>query len=190
MKITKKRREEIAREIIDRNTLGVPFNNIDVSEFSAACQECMDGVVRKVNPQFPKDPRHLHMLIDGEWQSKSWRKMIYPVSKEQDAKRIMRHAIRSDMNDFISSTSDRFCQHCFGEENLTVDHVSPPFDEIANDFIMIYGIPEFEDPPPGHVVKIFNCMDLEAKWVAFHASFACYQVLCRSCNSSKGARTQ
>lgn len=186
MKITKKAREEKAREIIDRNALDVPFSKQDVFEFSTACQEYIAGVVRKVNPQFPKDHRHLHMLIDGVWQNKSWRKMIYPISKEQDAKRIMRHAVRMDMMDFMDATSDKFCQHCFTEENLTVDHVSPPFDDIANEFIKTHGVPELDDPPRGQVINLFRDMDIEAAWVSFHASHACYQILCRSCNASKG----
>lgn len=31
-------------------------------------------------------------------------------------------------------------------------------------------------------------IDLEAHWIAFHAARATYQLLCRSCNSRKGAR--
>ena len=30
--------------------------------------------------------------------------------------------------------------------------------------------------------------DQEARWIAFHASRAIYQVLCRSCNSAKGRK--
>jgi len=67
--------------------------------------------------------------------------------------------------------------------------VSPPFDEIANDFIAEFGLPKvIGSPDPSIVVNIFEDGEAEYQWAQFHAERAVYQLLCRSCNASKGKR--
>ena len=185
-KPTKKAREQTVREIIDRNILDVPFSTEDTAHLADACQHDIAGAVRRVNPQFPSDTRHLHMLEDGVWAAKSWRKLIYPINKEQQAKRVMRHCIIHDLMDYMDAADDKRCANCESLDDLTVDHVAPPFDDIANEFILFYGIPETVDPPVGQVVNVFADINMEASWIAYHAANACYQILCRSCNASKG----
>lgn len=189
-KITKKYRLEKAREIIDRNAIDVPFNSYDVECFSIVCDKEIDGAVRRINPQFPhSDPRHLHTLIDGVWEARSWRKWINPLSPEQEVKRVMRFSVSEDMRDFMSSCYPQECEICGSVDDLTVDHVSPPFDDIANNFISESGIPEIVGPrDTSRVINEFADIDAEASWIAYHASSATYQILCRSCNASKGKK--
>lgn len=190
-KLTKKRRFEIAREIIDRNTIDVPFSCSDVEQLAEVCQAPVDGAVRKVNPQFPNsDPRHLHTLVDGEWAARSWRKWIDSVTPEQEAKKAMRFVVREDMRDFLDAVGgDAYCQWCGSSEDLTVDHSYVPFDDIANSYIEARGLPKVcEHPSPNIVVNVIEDPNTEAEWIAHHASLAEYQILCRSCNSSKGKR--
>ena len=189
-KITKKFRMEKAREIIDRNEIGVLFPDDDVEEFGDVCQMPIEAAVRAINPQFPRtDPRHLRTMIDGVWEARSWRKWIDKVTPEQEAKRAMRFAVRNDLKDFRDCISPDYCQRCGACEDLTVDHEWPPFDHIANEFLEAYGLPVIVgSPDPAVVVNIMEDPDLEAQWIAFHASRATYQILCRSCNASKGKR--
>lgn len=189
IKPTKKWRLEKAREIIDRNKMNIPFSDQDTKEFAEACEQPITGAVRKINPQYPSDPRHLHTEIDGIWAARSWRKFIHPVPPIQQAKRIMRHVVGDDMRDFSGCVDPRECAWCGSTDDLTVDHVAPPFDDIASEYIEMFGLPEFQEPATlMDVVNCFADIDVEAQWVAFHASRACYQMLCRSCNSKKGKR--
>ena len=188
MKITKKSRLEACRNLIDKNQIDVYFNDSDTEQLAEILQHDIAGAIRRKNPQFPSDPRHLHTLIDGVWDGRSWRKMIeQTATPESEAKRVMRHLISQDMREFMDSMDHPFCLNCFVDENLTVDHVKPPFSEIANEFIKEHGLPEIQDnPDPNTVVKQFADFDMEAKWVHFHSENAAYQILCRSCNASKG----
>lgn len=188
-RITKKWRKEQAQLIIDRNVLEVPFSSADASEFSEVCQHDIEGAVRKVNPQFPSDPRHLHMLVDDQWQPYSWNKLISALTPEQEVKRVMRFAIRDDLADFRMSVDPQACEQCGSTEYLTTDHMLEPFDNIANDFIAESGLPKIcKSPCANMVVSIFADMNQEADFIAYHASRATYQLLCRSCNSRKGKR--
>ena len=175
-KRTKKWRIEKAREIIDRNHIDVPFPVEDLIDFSDVVELCVDGAIRKVNPQFPSDPRHLHTLIDGKWEA-----------PESEVKRVMRFLIRDDLADFMSCIEPKECAYCGAVYDLTVDHVDPPFNHIAKSFMKIHGLPEVVDnPDTGMVTKCFADFNIEAQWIAYHAENACYQVLCRSCNARKG----
>ena len=188
-KMTKKFRMEKAREIIDRNEIDVPFPDDDVEEFAAICQHPITAAVRRRNPEFPNDYRHLHTEIEGVWAARSWRKLITPLTPEQQAKTIMRSIVKEDMKEYLSSASPQECMNCESLDDLTVDHVHPPFDDIALEFFGIYGIPEIEIPDDNfRVLDRFADPNLEAYWIAFHASRATYQILCRSCNASKGKR--
>lgn len=188
-KITKKARIEKAREIIDRNELNVPFPDGDVQEFAAVCQQPITAAIRRMNPLFPNDYRHLHTEIDGVWAARSWRKLISPITPLQQAKIIMRHSIWQDMRDFSSCATPQECASCGAVDDITVDHVWPPFDHIAMEFIEAHGVPEIEIPDDNfRVLDRFADAELEGKWVHFHAERAVYQLLCRSCNASKGKR--
>ena len=187
---TKKWRKEKAREIIDRNALDVPFSEADLREFADVTGSDIEGAVWTDNPQFPSDPRHVCVLIDGKWRAWSWNKAIdQNVTPESEAKRVMRFIVREDMKEFKESVKPLECANCGATDNPTVDHANEPFDNIANAFMQQYGVPEIvESDDPNRVIKMFKDMNMEAAWIAFHASIAEYQILCRSCNASKGKR--
>lgn len=183
---TKKARRERARALIDANAIDEPFSEQDTALMNELLGVQFAGYVRRINPDYPTDPRHLHALDGDQWGAFSWNKAISPISAEQNVKRVMREIVREDMRDFLS-TQDPFCAHCGASDDLTVDH-TPPFDEIANEFIRQFGLPELAAAPSG-VGNVFADENIEAEWILFHAARATYlQVLCRLCNSSKGKR--
>lgn len=185
--LTKKARKERARALIDANLIDVPFSQQDTVLMNGLLGVEFDGYVRRHNFDFPTDPRHLHALAGGQWKSFSWNKAISPINETQNAKRVMREIVREDMRDFLS-TQEPACAHCGADDDLTVDH-TPPFDEIANEFIAQFGIPEIVATTCGGA-NTFADDNMVDEWIPFHASRVSYlQVLCRSCNSSKGKRS-
>ena len=188
--LTKKWRKEQVRAVIDRNKISVPFDGSDVSIFSDLCQKKMDSACRHINPQYPSDPRYVKILLDGKWDGFGWNKAIdQPADPAFEMKRVMRHLVADDMREFMDSVKQKECATCKATDNLSVDHVYPAFVEMANYFIQLHGIAVIIDSPDkSKVVKMFADPDMEAAWVSFHAQHAVYQILCRSCNSRKGAK--
>lgn len=185
MRITKKYRTELARSIIDRNVLNVPFSAEDTQQLNEALCTSFDGFVRRRNPQYPSDPRHLHGCTFGEYAAFSWLKAISPVSEIQDVKTVMREAIAPCLCEFMESQDEPSCEHCGATERLTVDH-NPHFDGIALSYLADHGVPRIIDAPNG-VGNVFESIDVEARWISYHASkITRYAILCRSCNASKG----
>jgi 5-methylcytosine-specific restriction endonuclease McrA len=196
---TKKSLVERARLIIDRNQLDVPFSAEDVAEFADVTGTHIRFAVRRRNPAFPKDPRHVH-VIAYDWTSPqewSWVKAIN-ISRDrdpEDALRMRRHqreqqalryCIAKDLREFLDSQWPAECAACGSTDHLTADHAGTPFIHIAREFISLLGPIELLDTP-GMGATIADA-NMEATWIAFHASRASYSVLCRSCNSKKGAR--
>lgn len=185
-KPTKAWRIAQARAIIDRNVIGVEFDMLDVAEMNDVLETSCAGFMRKRNPRYP-DPRHLHALNGGVWDSLSWNKAISPIDQKQLATKVMRASIAQDMADFIDSQDDQSCRACGVPYDLTCDH-TPNFDDIVKAFVDAHGWPELDDAPDG-VGQMFKDIDVEAAWVCFHQSRVEYlQILCRPCNASKGKR--
>lgn len=186
--VTKTYRRAMCREIIDRNCLLVDFSDDDVREFVKMAGwdgEGITAIQRRKNPKFPSDTRHLHVCIDGEWQSKSWVKSIAPPAKYAEEKSVMRKAITTDTQEYLYGCGIDCCEHCGSDQNLQVDHSDPAFDEIAIGFFNVVGVPSII-PCQSGVGYVFKDIDAEAAWIAFHTANANYQILCRSCNASKG----
>lgn len=187
-KVTKKARLEKAREVIDRNVLNVPFSDADWQEFQEAVQmPNASGAVRRVNPSYPhSDPRHVRFFIDGEEVAASWRKAIEGRNPKNDMVRALRLAVQPCLYEFKDAVEWLGCTHCGSTDNLQVDHVWPPFDDIAQKFLdRKNGDVKLENEKNG-IGWVIADPDVEGEWVAFHASHAEYQMLCRSCNASKG----
>lgn len=188
-----------AREIIDGYALGAPFNATHLSELADLSGTELRAATRHSNPMFPADPRHLH-VVAYDWiepQQWSWRSAIEDAHKKdpvealrqrQHQKRMfaLRHAVRMDLRDFRMAISDPACASCGAIDDLTTDHISPAFIQIAMQFLDRHQ--HFELRKVRGCGDLIACMDLEAEWVAFHASLASYQLLCRGCNSRKGAQ--
>lgn len=186
--LTKKARIEQARVIIDRNVLDVPFTAEDLEEFiEVTGMGQVTGAVRRLNPTYPNaDPRHVRFILDGVETAVSWRKAIEGKNPKSDLQRALRVAIAPCLREFKDAMEGQDCNHCGSTEYLQVDHVYPPFQEILEAFIAHKGEDiELKNEANG-IGWVIADIDVEAEWVAFHASRAEYQILCRSCNASKG----
>jgi len=189
LKLTKKRRHELAREVIDRNVIGVPFSVKDTAELNHVLGTDFIGFERRHNPRHPSDPRHLYRQDLLGWESISWNKCISPISETAQFKAVMRDAIApcvAEAREVFVDMLDSGCEHCGATSHLQVDHIDPSFDEIANEWLKSCK-PEIQPHQSGSG-WVFTHTDVEAHWIAFHAARAKYQMLCRSCNASKGKR--
>lgn len=185
-RITKKWRVEKAREIIDRNEIDVPFPPGDVEEFAEVVQVAIEGAVRRFNPTYPSDPRHLWVTVGGVDRPLSWNKAIKGRSEQQETMQALRLAVSPCLQEFRDAVEGEPCAHCGATDLLQVDHVWPPFYDIAQAFISSQdGVVKLENLDNGQGWVMAD-PDTEASWVAFHAARAEYQILCRSCNASKG----
>jgi len=185
--LTKKARIDMIRARIDANAMGIPWSEIDVDFFNLVCGTVFAGIKRMRNPSYPSDPRHIHVHNGNlEWHEFSWNKAINgeglrPVHK------VLRDAVADDLRAYRADNAQNGCEKCAAVVDLTTDHVDPPFFEIAEQFIAA--------EPEINLVRgasgsgwIMESVEQEARWIAFHASLATYQVLCRSCNSAKGRK--
>lgn len=191
---TKSGRLQAARALIDSHGFDQVWSSAAVRELAALTGTPLRAVIKKRNAKFPNDLRHLHVLA-YDWttpQQWSWNKAIEFEGRDEARIRrkqldALRDAVRADLADFLAAA----VQACAGEgcramHDLTVDHVAPPFIEIAEAFLAERG-------PLALVATDGGCDVIAedavlAEWVAFHAARSTYQVLCRSCNARKGAR--
>lgn len=183
MQLSKKLRKAFTRVLIDSQVVGKPFSRGDMAAFRWLTGIDADSAVKTPNPEYPFDSRHVY--VDG--RSLSWNRAIEGYDDHQKLKRTMRSIIRQDLRDFLSAVEPQECSHCGAVDDLTADHADVPFDAIASDFISKYGPIAVEHKANG-VGDRFSDAGLEASWIAYHAANATYQVLCRSCNASKGKR--
>jgi hypothetical protein len=188
-----------ARVIIDKNVRGVPFNSDDLKRLSDITGTEIYFAVKRKNPFFPGDLRHLHVIAydwdePTEW---SWRQAIeifrdrdpqeaLEMRQHQRVWRALRFSIKGVMREFVLSAD--VCAVCGDFEDLTCDHTNPPFITIAEEYLSTYGAPELVDCPGAG--KVIKDLDIEAAWIQFHGQRASYQALCRSCNSAKGVRAK
>lgn len=189
MKLTKKRRKEICREIIDRCPIGAEFPPDDLALFNEMCGTIWLAAKHMRNEEYP-DPRHVHVTDGTRWQAFSWNKAISPITDWTELCKTMRALAAEQAKEYMSETSETECawEHkggCNGP--LQADHAGMPFDDIAKEFVQTFGTPELEDGPPG-AGKIFKDIDMEANWIGFHAQRVVWQLLCRTHNASKGKR--
>jgi hypothetical protein len=198
-KQTVQSRIDRVREIIDSYPRNKPFSKAHCAELSELSNTEIRFAVKRRNPMFPKDERHLHVTA-GDWpepQQWSWREAIRvagarnPEAARANRKRqklmfALRYAVKPDMDDFRAAAEPRACRVCWFAEDLSTDHIKPPFLEIATAFLERY--PDIELREVQGCGDLIASVDIEAEWIAFHAARATYQLLCRSCNSRKGAR--
>lgn len=192
MQLNKTQRKERMREIIDGYPLGVPFSDADRDEVTALTGVPLEHIEHRFNQAHPSDPRHLRVRYPGkaandELEPFSWNKAISPKKAETLAKEAMRKAV-ADQIDEVRQCVEPVCEECgkaMDSKDVCVDHLYP-FSVLAEQFFdQIGGLPELKDGPAG-AGRVLADPSLENDWVVFHAENACYQVLCRSCNASKG----
>ncbi len=181
------------RALIDRTPFGCEFTAADLAEFNELTGVDATAARHMPNPTYPSDPRYVQVRGPDGWDGISWTNRIRSPNPKTELHKTLRVEIDPIIAEVKAALNVRVCPNptgnakCNGPNNLQVDHVGLPFDEIASMFIAMSGPIDIEKGPPGGVDTIRD-RDLAAHWIEFHASHATYQILCRSCNASKGKR--
>jgi 5-methylcytosine-specific restriction endonuclease McrA len=172
------------RALIDDNVFGKPFNEEHLQIAGALCGFTFLSITRMPCPGYPNNTRHLIVQtecgIDGPF---SWSKAIRGAKGKERYDDALRKAVREDLAAVFQAAEPKECAYCGVTTNLTVDHVDPPFSVITKDFLASNDVVlvtkkscagwHLADPDP---------------WINYHASRSTYQLLCRSCNASKGVK--
>ncbi|WP_417595594.1 hypothetical protein [Oceanospirillum sp.] len=178
-KMTKKRRRELARELILRYEVGSRFSNSDTLLFGQICGYEFEWVERSA-PKIGSAPAvcvsYPAETYTGSW---GWRKSIDGYEQRQNLIGAMRLASRAGT---FKQVKKDMCAQCGSNDLLAVDHKSVPFVRIAESFIKEQGKPAIQNVDFG-----WELVD-PASFLEFHDEIADYQVLCASCNSKKGAK--
>lgn len=175
------------REVIDACPMGSVMTP-EQTEWMCRNLEVEYRYFRHVpNPTFPSDIRYLETSQNGvAWTSFSWNKAIDRPDPKQRILTAMRKAVWNGKRMDYWVNNEKVCAVCSSTENPCVDHNKTPFIEIANLYIATFGVAEPIDGLPGEG-PVMQDLD-RLQWVEFHDLMADFQMLCRSCNSSKGAR--
>lgn len=191
MKPTKKARLEAARKLIDSTKMWKEWTPEQLIALSELTGVEIRYAMRKPNPSFPSDKRMLE-VITGEWTQPapwSWRRAIetsgdidmYVRGKKVAA---MRQAVLEQIEAARQDLGSA-CERCGAEHDLTVDHAKPAFSTIASEFLANFPNVLLKDTVGGGGI-IADELLLQA-WQNHHQKRATYALLCRSCNSTKGA---
>ena len=181
-------RKDAARSLIDQQDFSVEFDITKVYAFNELLGTEFDGFKRFINPKFSRDHRHIFALFaDGQWRDFSWNKKIAPPSEITRVYATLRSAVWQDLQEALDAITPKVCTRCGLVENLSTDHAAKPFSTIADEWLALNGNPSLVDRAAGGGKQIAD-INQEASWVTYHAANAEYQILCRSCNSSKGNR--
>lgn len=191
MKVSKKARIEAARKLIDSVGMWQEWTPEQLARLSALTGVEVRYAMRKPNPSFPSDKRMLEVLT-GEWTKPaawSWRRAIESsgdIEAYAKAKRVA--ALRHGILEQIAGARARLgtaCEKCGAMDDLTVDHAGQPFTDIASDFLAMFPVVVLKDTDGAGGI-IADDILLQA-WQQYHDKRAVYALLCRSCNSAKGA---
>lgn len=184
---TKTKRKELVRDLLDTIHVGRWFNDEEVFIFNE-----LTGFEYKkykiVLSPFSHEKKPRNVYVQDVQEMRSWRKQIddFDYTKKQRINQMqaMRNAIIPSLQ---KQNLGMECNLCGSKEYLTVDHKTIPFIDIAEGFLSFY--PNFETGTPvnklGHY---FIDGKLEQEFITIHDELADYQLLCRSCNSKKGAK--
>lgn len=189
-----------ARAIIDSYPLNKSFARKDVMRLALLSGSRLIMAVQRVNPLHPTASRYVRVIhekggVEEDW---SWPKAIKRayaknpgVTREKQLHdkvvAALRRAVQPDLNAFFTSQKYPVCMKCHAAENLSVDHLKPPFHVIAKEFLELHPVQRISLlEVQGHSGFLADTL-LEAEWRAFHKVRAVLQILCRSHNSAKGA---
>ncbi len=187
--MTKQERKAAMRALIDAQRFDWPFSEYGIAEVNRLTGWDFKGYKRVRNPTWKDDKRCLAHTVDGQtWVVWSWNKAIDGNSGFNDVLEAMRAAVQPQMREFALSVPN-VCVMCESTDFLSVDHKDTPFIVLARILVK---------EQPGMLSAIANDgtgegwyikdMDVLNTWLDFHEVNATYQVLCRSCNSKKGAK--
>ena len=138
---------------------------------------------------------HMRVLLKGndEYILTSWRdcsrRKHTPISK--DLSNAMRHSIYPDCIKYKYESTLIECVYCKSKDDIQVDHLIP-FFRLKKDFLNTYDgiIPEVFDWSKITGTCSFKIQDKKFMnlWVLYHTEKAVFQLLCSSCNGSKGKK--
>ena len=169
---TKAKRKKRMASIIDRYNDGSTFSKQDCREASHLC-----------GYQFEKITKIKHRMISvvctsenhtGTW---SWNKSIDGYNEGKNLLQAMRTASRKGS---YSKHRGNKCEKCGNTDNLTVDHKSTPFSDIAKQYKK-----DYPDTKATNINGYGWVLRDELRFINYHDNIADYQTLCRSCNSVK-----
>ena len=191
-KLTKKYKEDKAREIVYGYNIGDVFSREHTDLFSEFSGVTFDWI-KRVEPygSFNKDAANLACKCDA-WNKDggtfSWIKAVrqtrdnnYEYSVEIET---LREIIRFHMKSWRLKQEQK-CSKCGSEDNPQVDHKTIPFSKLVKDFKELHGDLNCYKINPNEPLWT---TDLKEEWLSYHNTHADYQILCRSCNASKGNR--
>ena len=188
--MTKTKRKELVRELLDTIKINKWFDEQEVFIFNNLTGYNYKKYKLVIHPEQHKQHKLVRNVYVGEVKEmRSWHKQIdnYDVKKKQEVNQLqaMRHAIEHVL--FEERKKYKECISCGSSTNLTCDHKTFPFIDIAKSFLHYY--PDWEThTPEGKLGHYFLDTNLEKQFVNIHNEIADYQPLCRSCNSSKGSK--
>jgi hypothetical protein len=194
-KETLKAKKARCQKLIDGVPFGRDFTDAELAEFKEITGADILAARHARNQTNPSDKRHVRVQYpDGSWDGLSWNRCIYGTNPRTELHKVLRGEIDPDIADYRSAADIRVCPNprgnprCNGSDYLQVDHADRPFDSIAAEFVALFGPIDVAKGPPGGV-DIIRDRGVAAEWIEFHATHATYQILCRSCNASKGKRS-
>ena len=141
------------------------------------------------NVHHPKDTRALAVSHDGDtFEVWSWNKAIEGYNHSANVIRALRSAIKEQTDQYAAS-NPAVCAICGSDKNTSVDHKSRSFSKLAHEFTIKNPRADCSVSNDGTGLrwKLSQQATLVA-WLEYHKANADYQILCRSCNSKKGAR--
>ena len=187
---TQKDKLALMRKIIDANETYELFGKEHLEISSRLCGVNFIEIVKLPCPGYPNNTRHIEVKtdcgIDGAF---SWTKAIKGIGGRDKERydNAMRRAVVGQLRDFFESIDEKekVCRHCNANTDLTVDHKTTPFSKIKIDFLSSHEVEIGE--LPNTVGWYLVPKENEEKWKEYHKKVADYQLLCRSCNASKGS---
>ena len=155
--------------------------------------------------------------VDGVWRRIRWKRCIQVAYKREsttiervyagwhkdDLEAAFREAPKSvlafkkehiyDENDSTRYREDACCVECGSRHDLCADHRDPEFKVIKAEFIRLNNL-VLEDIPVHNdderCSTVFADEEMRTKFANFHDAVATFQILCRSCNSSRYHRNR
>lgn len=187
IKDTKLMRKKVMAEFLDSIPLDRDFTEEEVNIVNAITGWNYKKYQKRNTPPPNFSTRNIWVLEKNEF--KSWNKAIdakpEQVKRREDVKQACRSALRPLMDELREYATE--CEYCKTTKQLQVDHKSLPFNVIFEEWYQQNpnvdtgtGINQI-----GH--NLINSQDLNS-WLDFHNQRADYQILCRSCNASKGKK--
>jgi len=146
--------------------------------------------VKLIRDTFNKNAIKVIIVKDGIEEAMSWKCAI--TGKHKTKRNQLMSAMRSSVDEQIKQfryNNKKICVLCYTETDLQVDHFTPPFNELASNFItnINTNVPiTFGECNDNTHMKSFLEIDSNFKneWVDYHYKNASLRMLCKKCNLS------